>query len=61
MIDQDRVCPKCGEGEMKAVPATDPLLADQPREKPMQARCNNPKCGYEDDFTKFYPIGREPE
>jgi hypothetical protein len=42
---------------MKAVPnpvALRPSIA----KKEMQAVCDNKECGYKDNFTKFYPIGR---
>jgi C4-type Zn-finger protein len=51
----NKKCPKCGKGTMKAVANTVPLHPDVPR-KEMQAACD--ECGYQDDFTKFYPIGQ---
>jgi hypothetical protein len=39
---------------MKAVPNSVPVFADVPREKVMQAACD--QCGYQDDLIKFYPL-----
>jgi hypothetical protein len=57
-MEQNKKCPKCGKGTMKAVPNPVPLRPDVPREKEMQAACDNAECGYQDDFTKFYPLGQ---
>jgi hypothetical protein len=53
-MKQDKKCPECGTGTMKALPNLEPLGASVPRTKPMQARCA--RCGHQDDFTKFYPF-----
>ncbi len=55
MMEQNEKCPKCGQGVMKMVSALTPLTFT-PKPKPMQARCN--KCGFEDDFTKIYPLNK---
>jgi ribosomal protein S27AE len=54
-MEQNKKCPQCGKGTMKAVPNTEPLRPDVPREKEMQAACD--ECGYQDDFIRFYPVG----
>ena len=53
-MEQNVKCPKCGKGTMKAVPNSVPVFADVPREKEMQAACD--QCGYQDDLIKFYPL-----
>jgi len=58
MTEQNKKCPECGQGLMKTVSATDPLT-ETPKDRPMQVRCDNPKCGFEDDYTKHYPIGSD--
>jgi hypothetical protein len=55
-MEQNKKCPKCGKGTMKALPNPVPLHPQVSRKK-MQAKCNNAKCGYQDDFTKFYVLG----
>ena len=53
-MEQNKKCPKCDKGTMKAVSNSVPVFADVPREKEMQSACD--QCGYQDDFIKFYPI-----
>ena len=54
-MEQNKRCPRCGKGTMKAVPNSVPVFADDvPREKEMQAACD--QCGYQDDLIKFYPL-----
>jgi hypothetical protein len=54
-MKEDEKCAKCGEGIMKYKLATEPLSATIPKNKPRQAECN--KCGFQDDYDKFYPVG----